>query len=147
MSREESLQSLSRACQDQEHTLRQELARQQQFLNDLEGKMRLLQQYLAQYRAECVQLEGEGVEVTRVLDMRRFIVQLEQVMQFHESSLQGHRQRTAVLLEEWKRARGKEKAIARILQHLRDLHQQQERKNLQKELDQWVARSACRARG
>ncbi|AEK58137.1 hypothetical protein A5904_07235 [Acidithiobacillus caldus] len=147
MSREETLLSLSRASQNHEQMLRQELARQQQFLADLGAKMQLLQNFLAQYRAECARLEGQGVEVTRALDMRRFIAQLEQAMQFHESSLQGHRRRTAALLEEWKRARGKEKALAKILQHLRDLQQHQERKQMQKEIEQWVARSAGRVHG
>jgi len=147
MRREQVLQSLSRASQDKERMLREELARQQQVLDDLEAKMQLLRQYLAQYRAECTQFEKEGVEVTRALDMRRFIAQLEQVMQVHEHSLEGHRQRTAVLLEEWKRARGKEKAIAGLLQHLRDRQEIEESRKLQKELEQWVARSAWHTRG
>jgi Flagellar biosynthesis chaperone len=110
MSRRDTILYLREDADNRQKELAQTLGRQRVLLHEIQNKLQLLENYLAQYREQAVAAEQAGILSAQAMEMRSFIAQLEQVLKLQRENLQHQQQQVRWLQGEWVAARGGEKA-------------------------------------
>lgn len=141
MSRQDTLLYLREDADKRQKELTLTLGRQRALLREVQNKLQLLENYLAQYREQAAAAECVGILSTQAMEMRNFIAQLEQVLRLQRENLQHQEQQVNCLQREWVAARGREKGLATLAQRLEMEQRQLELRKIQKELDDWATRS------
>ncbi|WP_291525068.1 flagellar export protein FliJ [Acidithiobacillus sp.] len=143
MSRQDTILYLREDADNRQKELAQTLGRQRALLHEIQNKLQLLENYLAQYREQAVAAEQAGILSAQAMEMRSFIAQLEQVLKLQRENLQHQQQQVRWLQGEWAAARGRGKGLASLAQRLENEQRNQALRKMQKDLDEWAMRSSA----
>ncbi len=142
MSRQDTILYLREDADNRQKDLARTLGRQRALLGEVQSKLRLLENYLTQYREQATAAERVGLLSAQAMEMRSFIAQLEQVLELQRENLQHQQQQVSRLQSEWVAARGRGKGLASLAQRLENEQRSLVLRNMQKELDEWATRSS-----
>lgn len=115
----------------------QALEQQQQRLQDLE-------QYRQEYNAYVQQVGAQGVTASRLQDLYRFVNSLDSAVGQQTRMVEVARQHVAAKLRAWQDARGKHKALGKVIERLQDDEEKAVAKREQKETDEFAQRAGLR---
>ena len=139
------IKELQRRAGEEGQVLAQALARLKRQLAEAEGKLGMLRDYAAQYRAQLRRAESGGAEWSRVLALRAFIARLDETVAVQENQLNNLQCSGNGLMAQWRHAHQREKALGLLANR----HETEARllaaRRLQKEIEDWTLRAQAAA--
>lgn len=134
------MQPVQQVAEERERRAAEEFGRAQKLVEEHERQLRELKSYRKEY-LESYQVKGAtGMRMSALRDWQQFLAKLDQAIEQQQRSLQAANRQCEEKRAAWHQARGKQKAIGKVVDRFKAEESRERDRREQKEIDEIAGR-------